>query len=1094
MESLFSYSSGGTAVLLASLYLLSPRPAVSAPLLVSEILGNEFRPSLEQVRKLENQAEESLYRGDYAKALQTLETALKITEASFGTNHNDIALVLNGIAMICIDQGDLDKADLLLGRSLAIGKAATNTKPSAVAQTLGLKGKLQLVRGHLDEAELLHQRSLATYEKAYGADHLSVALCLNELGDLYVAQERHVDAIRILERSLLIENQVLGPEHPIVAFTMSVLSQAHHGLGRFDEATRCAERSLAIREKSLGRSHPGVAESLAHLAQACVWNGDYARAEVLLRRSLAILEETWGTDHRNVAICLDKLSEVYEHQGEYSRATALLARSWDIKKRVCGEDDPLVADSLAAWADLQQRCGNREQALKGLLVCLQIRRKAFGDDAPLVGDTLEKAGSAFQELGDLSGALASFERALEIREAALGTNHPNVAVSLAHIASLCDRLGDYDTSAKLQRRGLSILEAAYGPDHPDVATTKQQLSFTLARQGELGEALLTGSAGFEKERNYLVGQLTGVTKAIALRQVGNLFSSAETFHSVCGLAAKRGIAVAPVLGAEQLAFNKALLEEVEATQAELDVAPGSRLKGLRTRYGELQFQLARLPDAKLSLEARAAKRRSLRDEASRLEAQLAEDTGAVGQMLRERKLTLASIAVRLPEESVLLDFARYRRFDFTPKTNDWREARYAVYLSFGLARASTNPVVRLADLGEAAPIDEAVGIVVGRMSAGQYRAKDLQAALERLSQSVYAPLARHLTNVSHLIICPDGQLGRLPFEMLPVGPNGRFLVEDKTISYVTSGREVARLAQPSAKVKTSAPVVMGNPDFDLRLDHEKPLQLASLKTEGARGQAPEIGATNLGSFAASFSPSEMRSLSQSYRGFSFPPLPGSENEARAAARLLGTNSVLRLGREASEAALKGVVSPRVLHLATHGFFLSDQEFKRTNRAEDFLVPSSGFAPRRFNPESDWENPMIRCGIALAGANHASRITNGLAEDGLLTALEASLLNLQGTELVILSACDTGTGEVKIGEGVMSLRRAFRIAGAETVLASHWRVSDAATRQLMTEFIRRWQSGEPRARAWREAQLSLLRSKDYSSPYFWAAFTLTGQWR
>ena len=112
---------------------------------------------------------------------------------------------------------------------------------------------------------------------------------------------------------------------------------------------------------------------------------------------------------------------------------------------------------------------------------------------------------------------------------------------------------------------------------------------------------------------------------------------------------------------------------------------------------------------------------------------------------------------------------------------------------------------------------------------------------------------------------------------------------------------------------------------------------------------------------------------------------------------------------------------------------------------------------------------------------------------MLTGLEASLLNLQGTELVILSACDSGTGEVKIGEGVMSLRRAFRIAGAETVLASHWKVSDKATSQLMTEFMRRWRADEPRATAWREAQLSLLHSKDFSNPFFWSAFTLTGQW-
>lgn len=116
---------------------------------------------------------------------------------------------------------------------------------------------------------------------------------------------------------------------------------------------------------------------------------------------------------------------------------------------------------------------------------------------------------------------------------------------------------------------------------------------------------------------------------------------------------------------------------------------------------------------------------------------------------------------------------------------------------------------------------------------------------------------------------------------------------------------------------------------------------------------------------------------------------------------------------------------------------------------------------------------------------------------MLTGLEASLLNLQGTELVILSACESSAGEVKIGEGVMSLRRAFHIAGAETVLASHWPVSDKATSRLMTEFMRCWRAGEPRAEAWRAAQLWLLRDKkenDFSNPYFWAAFTLTGQWR
>jgi len=398
------------------------------------------------------------------------------------------------------------------------------------------------------------------------------------------------------------------------------------------------------------------------------------------------------------------------------------------------------------------------------------------------------------------------------------------------------------------------------------------------------------------------------------------------------------------------------------------------------------------------------------------------------------------------------------------------------------------------DLGEAAPVNEAVELICKRMSAGQFAARDLPPALQRLSELVYAPLAKYLTNVSHLIICPDGQLSRLPFEALACGHDSndpKFLIEEKTISYVTSGREIVRLAnQASSKFKVqgskSKSLVMGNPDFDLDLTRSRRREEAEI-SRSKDGTTNGDGIRLLTSAATKF-------LSRSFRGFKFTPLPSAADEARSVAKLLGDDAVLKLGGEAREAELKAIVSPSVLHLATHGFFLSDQEFGHTNAMGDLSVKNSGTRWNASLPQNEWENPLVRCGIALAGANHARQITNAIAEDGLLTGLEASLLNLQGTELVILSACDSGTGEVKIGEGVMSLRRAFRIAGAETVLASHWKVSDKATSELMTEFIRRWRLDEPRAKAWREAQLSLLRSRDFSNPYYWAAFTLTGQWR
>ena len=528
-----------------------------------------------------------------------------------------------------------------------------------------------------------------------------------------------------------------------------------------------------------------------------------------------------------------------------------------------------------------------------------------------------------------------------------------------------------------------------------------------------------------------------------------------------------------------MVLNKALLEEVQTTRASLESDSRTSTRELREKLDAIQIQLARLPENNLDPMQGDGLQRQLQTEQTRIEAAMAERNGLVAQTLRERNLALIDIARNLPPQAALVDFVCYRRYDFAAKTNPWKEQRYAAYLTFPLALESTNVVVERLDLGEAPPINEALQSVYQPLSAGKgYANMNFDAALRHLSEIVYAPLVRHLTNVSHLIICPDGQLSRLPFEMLPVGK--RFLVEDKTISYVTSGREVARVAanqsNPKPPTQAAKSLVMGNPDFDF--------DLATARRASPPVQVAAVTAA-------------LRSLSGDYRALKFAPLPGAEAEARSVAKLLGSDSALLLGAAAREADLKAVKSPRVLHLATHGFFLSDQEFKQTNSvAWNFAF--TRVWPRGPGTPNDWENPLVRCGIALAGANRTQQGTNAIAEDGLLTALEASLLNLQGTELVVLSACGSGTGEVKIGEGVMSLRRAFRIAGAQTVLASHWSVSDKATTLLMTEFIRRWRAGESRVQAWREAQLSLIRSKgakeDFSNPFFWSAFTLTGQWQ
>ena len=787
------------------------------------------------------------------------------------------------------------------------------------------------------------------------------------------------------------------------------------------------------------------------LAAAILASASATKAAALFQRSVTISEKAFGKDGAAVGKALGDLAECYEFQARYGEAFPLRERSLAILEKSLGSEHPDVAFALAGLASACRRAGNYERAL----------------------------------------ILA--QRGLNVAERSCGAENPRLTVFLVNLATIYFDQGHSVEALQLCRRALNIDQNAFGESHPSVVTDFNLLALAAIQQGDFDRGCEYLSAALRTMREYFTAVFLEEPESDMVASIEQVFLLTEMYHALCGQLAKNGEKAVKATGAERLSLDKALSEEVRSAQAAAEFDLQTSTQELWERYQTLRSGLAHLSEVKLDAEQRETKRRQLQAELSGVESQLAERVALLAQTMRERNLKLADIARSLPPQSVLVDLIQYRDYDFHAKTNQWKEQRYAAYLTFPLARDSTNVSVERVDLGEAAPINEAIEYLnelMNRKARNLNISRFLPQALEKLSDLVYAPLARHLTNVSHLIVCPDGQLSRVPFEMLRVGD--RYLIEDKTISYVTSGREIVRLAgSPKSTVQSSKSLVMGGPDFDLDLSKAGSASFQLAGSAGVPARSSADGKQDALPLAGRMP--ALRSLSRDYRGIKFLPLLGAEAEARSVAKLLGGDCVLRVGAEAREAELKAVVSPRVLHLATHGFFLSDQDFKRTNALRDSWIGNSGTRWNASLPKDDWENPLVRCGIALAGANHAGQITNAVAEDGLLTGLEAALLNLQGTELVILSACDSGTGEVKIGEGVMSLRRPFRIAGAQTVLASHWKVSDKATSQLMTEFIRRWRSGEPRAEAWRAAQLSLLHSKEFTNPYFWAAFTLTGQW-
>jgi CHAT domain-containing protein len=388
-----------------------------------------------------------------------------------------------------------------------------------------------------------------------------------------------------------------------------------------------------------------------------------------------------------------------------------------------------------------------------------------------------------------------------------------------------------------------------------------------------------------------------------------------------------------------------------------------------------------------------------------------------------------AVALNLPEGTALVEFVVYLDVNL----------HSIRYLAFILLSGEPGGA-KLIDLGPIATIDRLIANfragITGRAELGEGggephpgMATPGESAGNRLRAVLFDPLTNALRGRKWLLLAPDGNLNLLPFGVLPL-PDGRFLLDEYRISYVGVGRDVLRFQSPSGR-QPGEPLVVADPDFDLTVR-------ADATAEPVRLGDPAVNRTS-------------RDLGRGR--YHFPRLPGTRVEGERVGARVGVQALLC--GEALEGQLKGCHSPRILHLATHGFFLPDPKRELSHPFGRNLEPGFASGPAGLGPLSGlgMENAMLSSGLALAGANTFLRggVLPEEAEDGILTAEDVAGLDLLDTELVVLSACDTGLGEVHIGEGVFGLRRAFIVAGAKTLVMSLWKVPDLATAFLMDCF-------------------------------------------
>lgn len=936
---------------------------------------------------------------------------------------------------------ELEKGDVRGGQAdheaaLSIREALLSKDDLAVAESLHDLGVARILAGRYADARPLLERALAIREKRLAPSDVELASTVGDvaavlfyLGDLDGAAARYARAIAIAEKAG-------DAAQPKLATLLDNEAALHGARGDTTKSAELHRRALAIREKHFGPDDPLVAASLHNVGVADFQRGDLIGAEEKLARALAIREKVRGPKHPEVAASAAMLGTVYDERGDTARAEKLLRRAIDVWEASIGPDRPNVATARHNLGMVYIRQGNDARAIDELQKALAIRKKAFGDRDRRVAETETILAGLLASAGQHDLAIELGERVAATYEATGAGSTIAMAIALENLASAYEAKGDRKRAIAALERAVRIEETAVGPRHASLAHTLAHLSLAEAAGGRVPGALAAMRRAAEIEEANLA-------LLVSVGSESQKRAYAATLPFATGRVLTLHLVHAPK---DPEAARLAALTLLRRKGRVLDAEAGA-MRALRRRLDpdaqgildELTATRSRLAAVTLGAAppgaAGPAGAAALADAADALEAKLAKASAVAGRAARP--VTLENVLAHVPKDAALIELATWDR---PVEGNRVTAPRYVAYvLRPGAAALAV-------DLGDAAGIDALVARA--RKSLASPASTDVREIARSLDEQVMRPVRPLLGGARRLVVAPAGALALVPFGAL-VDEDGQWLVERYAISYVTSGRDL--LMQDDAAPARGEPVVVAAPDF------------------GARGEAADAAGV--------------------LARVTFPPLSGTREEADALAKVWPKATVLT-GADATEAAVRAVHAPRVLHLATHGFFLGGDAGNGAGKRALVLEGVAGAAP----PAPP--NPLLGSGVALAGANqHASAAdASGAHDDGVLTATEAAGLDLVGTKLVVLSACETGIGRVDGAEGVTGLRRALVIAGAEAVVMSLWKVDDAATRDLMVAYHRELAKGGGRSESLRSAELALLASPERRHPYYWASFIASGDWR
>jgi len=931
-----------------------------------------------------------------------------------------------------------------------IKQTAGRDSPEYVAAISGIAGLYHDI-GYLVEAEIFFQEAINIQKDLSGTEDNFYANLLNNYALVCQAAGNYSKAAELLEASIDIKEKLFGSEHPDYLAALSNVGLLYLEEGKYVQARPMLELVAETQREKWGDEHPLMIDNYLTLARLEILTGNYPEAEPLLQQASQLALTHYGEDHPEYARVQLEMARFYFTLGNFSTAKPLLVLSQRVFQDVYGSFHPDLATAYQSLAALYEAQDSTDLAEQYYRKALDIDENTLGKQHPSYAVTLSNLATLYQNNDQYDQALPLLEESLSISEQILGKEHPFYSTTLLNLGILYQDLLDYEKATNYIQEAVSVRREVLGELHPDYAYAlySQAVLYHKLEQYEQAEVV------FNQVIDNYVQQIQNYFPALSEREKSAYFQRVEpVFH----------------------AFRDFVIDQVYYRESEVSEDRKQRLLGelynlqlvTKAMLLDASYQLRQAITSQSSAEtirqyeqwlaikeqlgqAYTLSRRerdeqkidmaSLEDKANQLEKQLSRKSATFATTIDSKQVTWQQVQNQLSAAEAAVEIIRVAKDTST------------LYAALILESEAEAPRLCVMPQG---------GLMENKNFYYYQNAVKFRILDELSYQQYWQPIkARLADQVRTVYLAPDGVYHKVNISSLYHAEADQYVIDEVDVRIVSSTRD---LTQTGYHTSTRQAYLFGYPDFRYQ--------------GGYQASEAFIDSTS------ALSDNPIPVLQNTPFAFGISELPGTQLEVEVLDQLLKQRQWISntyLAEEANEKVVKSVESPRLLHFATHGYFMTDLPVADNGRAYGIHLQNIS------------ANPLLRAGLLLAGAEGSIQqvnTTDWQAEDGILTAYEAMNLELNGTELVVLSACETGLGDIKNGEGVYGLQRSFLVAGAQNVLMSLWSVSDNSTAELMKHFYQYWLAGQNKYEALRNAQLTIKEQRP--DPYYWGGFVLIGR--